>query len=532
MHLMGLIMSYKKLRHIPIGSLSGISKKILFGVIFFNVSSTGVNATDFTLTSGDRASGNFNITNNGSDANGPGILDDNGSIVINYGYNGQTWNLAVNGSGQSRPYVFQQFKVDTTGNYDFGIRSSAFVDPLMIVYRGSFNPSSPNANIIAGNDDGTVASNGCGTVFGGNGTYCPQIQGANLTAGTQYYMVVTTWGTGAALTYPFTFYCNGPGVCTFIPPGPDAGNTTVALRLNADSLRGTLDRRLSGLALMTGYDCASFDKLGYCVSFQARYSNFDSMSEGAGVLTAAYRVNDQVRVGAFVDYRSSEKAPTNIKFGNDLPTFGVFAGYSQNANGVGLQGKVLAAVQKGDATVTRDNSLSSTEPGSGKGSLNAYVISGELGWGFVVAPLMITTPFVGLRYTDATRGGYTESTVAGTVDNPISYKDYSQRLTTATAGIRVMGMFTEKVGYRLSGGLEHDLRQQTSSYSGTSAISGLETFAVDITGVNNRTRGFASAGLFYQIDKAQRLTANVSMRNQAYTSQNAATVMGGYQVAF
>jgi hypothetical protein len=294
-----------------------------------------------------------------------------------------------------------------------------------------------------------------------------------------------------------------------------------------------MDRRLSGLGLMTSYDCATFDKSGYCVSFQARYSNFDSMNDGAGVLTAAYRLSERGRVGAFVDYRASENAPTNIKFSNDLPTFGLFAAYSEGVSGTGLQGKVLTAFQKGDATITRagDTSLN-TESGSGKASLNSHVVSGELGWGFALSSQMVATPFAGLRYTNATRGAYDESTVTGSVDYPMSYQAYSQRLTTGVVGVRVAGMITDNIGYQGSAGLEHDLRQQVSNYSGSSSVSGLETFALTISGANNRTRPVGSASLFYQLDKSQRLTGSVSVRNQAFTSQAMTSVMGGYQVAF
>ena len=128
-------------------------------------------------------------------------------------------------------------------------------------------------------------------------------------------------------------------------------------------------------------------------------------------------------------------------------------------------------------------------------------------------------------------GTYSESTTTD-VTSPITYNDYSQRLTTANLGLRIAGMFTDKVGYQASAGVEHDLRQQTGSYSGSSTIAGLETFALSMDGVNNRTRGFASAGLFYQVEKNQRLISQVSLRNQAYTNQTMTTVMGGYQVAF
>ncbi len=181
---------------------------------------------------------------------------------------------------------------------------------------------------------------------------------------------------------------------------------------------------------------------------------------------------------------------------------------------------------------TRDNSLANTEAGSGKAGLNSYAIGAELGWGFAVSPTLLATPYAGLRYSDATRNSYTEGTVAGTVDFPITYDAYYQRQTSATAGVRFSGMFTDKVGYQASLGGEYDLAHKANSYSGTSAITGLDPFSLANTGCSNRARVVASTGVFYQMDKTQRLTATVGVRGQAYSSQPSATTMVGYQVAF
>ena len=145
---------------------------------------------------------------------------------------------------------------------------------------------------------------------------------------------------------------------------------------------------------------------------------------------------------------------------------------------------------------------------------------------------MLATPYAGIRYSDATRKGYTEGTVTGTVDFPITYDAYYQRLTTATAGVRLSGMFSDKVGYQASLGGEYDLAHKASTYSGTSTIPGLENFALANTGASNRSRVVASAGVHYQLDKTQRLTATVGVRGQAYSSQPSVTTLVGYQVAF
>ena len=315
--------------------------------------------------------------------------------------------------------------------------------------------------------------------------------------------------------------------------GPDAANTTLAMIANQNAVRSLLSQRSSAIMTMMDYDCDTFDAKGYCVSFRARYTAMESQNEGAGVLTAAYRASEKVRIGGFIDYRASEKDSTGLKQGDTMPTIGAFAAYSQSGNATGFQAKASAAYNSGKVTVTRAGSVAdNTEAGSGKASLNSYAIGAELAWGFAVSPTMLATPYAGLRYSDVTRKGYTEGTVTGSVEFPISYDAYYQRQTSATAGVRLTGMFTDKVGYQAALGGEYDLAHKANAYSGTSTIPDLETFALANSGSSNRARVVASTGLYYQMDKTQRLTANVGVRGQAYSSQPSVTTLVGYQVAF
>lgn len=425
------------------------------------------------------------ITSGGTIApgNSIGTLNVNGNVTFN---SGSTFQVEANAAGQSD-------KIVSTGS---AIISGGTVS--VTPASGSYN-SSTTYTIL------TTSSGVTGT-FSGATSSVPSLR--------------------ALLSY------DAYNVFLRLLSGPSDTNTSTALAANQSSLRSLQNRRLTDLAFMSNYDCHMFDKYGVCLSFQARYSSFDVFNEGAGIFTGAYRLTDQVHLGIFIDYRASEKNPAGVKISKDLPSFGALVGYSQNQNGTGLQGKALAAVQKGDAAITRDNTLSSTEPGSGKSSLNSHMIYGELGWGSMLSPNMLATPYIGFQISNATRGGYSEETVSGSVDYPVTYNDFYQRLGTATAGIRLAGMFSEKVGYQLGVAIEHDLYQQTSSYSGTSTISGLTAFSLQTDGVNNRTRGIASAGAFYQVEKNQRIMGNFSFRNQAYTSRNAVSAMAGYQVAF
>ena len=77
----------------------------------------------------------------------------------------------------------------------------------------------------------------------------------------------------------------------------------------------------------------------------------------------------------------------------------------------------------------------------------------------------------------------------------------------------------------------------TSAYlsvtgTATITISGLETFAISNSSAMKKTVPVGSAGLHYQIDRTQRLTANATLRGQSYSSEPSASLLVGYQAAF
>jgi hypothetical protein len=91
---------------------------------------------------------------------------------------------------------------------------------------------------------------------------------------------------------------------------------------------------------------------------------------------------------------------------------------------------------------------------------------------------------------------------------------------------------TDTIGYQLGAGAEFDVLRHSNHYAGNSAISGLESFSINTNTTTNRLRSNASAGLSYAIDPNQKLTTNVSIRGQAYSSHPSINTMAGYQISF
>jgi probable HAF family extracellular repeat protein len=159
----------------------------------------------------------------------------------------------------------------------------------------------------------------------------------------------------------------------------DLPETYADLARSASSIRNTIALRTSSMALMMDYDCRAFGQHNTCISFGGRYGDLNaSTNEGAGILTAAYRVSPSVRVGAFIDHRVTQSKPAGINYSDDTPSIGAFVAYDDRGNGTGMQGKLTAVYNTGKVGVTRLASSAYTEAGSGRSSLTSYAVGAEL----------------------------------------------------------------------------------------------------------------------------------------------------------
>lgn len=123
---------------------------------------------------------------------------------------GPLWNRPVQGNPPTPPassvgtavnYRFHQFAVDANGAYSFQTTATGGWDNYTFLYANAFNPLTPFANIIVGNDDNPfIGVSGFTT---------------NLTAGTTYFLVVTGFDNGNAGAYSAEI--RGPGNIAAVP---------------------------------------------------------------------------------------------------------------------------------------------------------------------------------------------------------------------------------------------------------------------------------------------------------------------------
>lgn len=214
-----------------------LSRKILLSSVACLSMAVGASAafaydtTNFTVSLNDPA-------NNGTMSLGNGTLG-NGTSSLSAG--GNVYN-----------YSYQYFTPGVTGTYVFG-QLSAPSDTVILLYSPLFNPSSANVNFLDMNDDGDtsglsgalqtyvdaqIASRSCG----GSDGLCPLLS-STLTAGVDYYVVVTTYQPGMSLgSGTLGFFVIGDalvGVGGAPPPG--SGYVTTSAPTPVSNLATYLD---------------------------------------------------------------------------------------------------------------------------------------------------------------------------------------------------------------------------------------------------------------------------------------------------
>jgi hypothetical protein len=296
------------------------------------------------------------------------------------------------------------------------------------------------------------------------------------------------------------------------------------LRQNWLAVRQTLD-----------YDANLFDKNGVCVAFLTEYDSYDGQDIGAGnhgelagTLIGAKRINEQLRAGGFFNWRFDGDDVAGIDDVERMPVLGGFLGYSGAANELGLQARVSAAYEQGDAKFSHANLLGGAALASGEADFATFGFGVEAGWGIALAQGQVLTPFVALHHIASTRDEYSDGNAGGAVVDPFRYGSYSEEYATSTVGVRVKGALVNRIGYRASIGLETvlggepDTFQVSGAFGGASYQSrnGLSDWSVN-----------ASAGLQYELDAFRVLTLDTNLRQMEGGLTNTGVSLG-YKMGF
>ena len=320
-----------------------------------------------------------------------------------------------------------------------------------------------------------------------------------------------------------------------VPIGPSVANTNQSLVNTASALQGIYTLQNSVLANSFSYDCNVFGANNVCVSAGGRNTTVQAangLNNNSALLIAAYRLNQNYRIGAYADQNLSVSNPGGtVNLGNNTPVIGLFGAWSQRLDGTGAEVKVSAAYGQKNATMTRSvvgSGTGASEAGSGSSTLNSQGAQATAKYGFGIMDNMIVSPYVGVRYTQNNMGGYTEGS-SSSVTAPLTYSALNTNATTALAGVGASYQVIPTVTTFASAGVETDTNTANGTYSATNSSIGTLT-PVNFNANPVRTRPTATVGAYYDVAKNQRIGITGIYRQEPYQAVSTTTVMATYTV--
>jgi hypothetical protein len=311
--------------------------------------------------------------------------------------------------------------------------------------------------------------------------------------------------------------------------GPSASDTQSSLELSVSRLKSIYNLQSAALINGLSYDCQVFDKNSICLSTGGRYS-VNSGAYGnttSALLIGAYRLNKNLRIGAWVDQNLSVNTGTGVNLGNSKPLFGVFGAWAENPTGEGYEVKVSAGYGDKDLTVTRDV-IGTSEAGVGNSRLNSQAISSVSSYGFRLNNQLLASPYIGIRYSKITSNGYTEAS-SDAVTAPLTYSRLSQENVALMAGLKLSAKLDAKTTLVASAGVEQNLKNRAGQYSATGVD---DLTSIEFNSNPQKTRVTASVGAYYDIDKRQRVSVNGVYREETFNPTATTSVLATYTVGF
>lgn len=308
--------------------------------------------------------------------------------------------------------------------------------------------------------------------------------------------------------------------------------TLQSVQQNAQNLSGVINQQTAALQAGLSYDCTRYDEHNLCVSVGGRYTHAASGPSGnaeAGLVILGYRLNPTTRLGAFADQSASISTTTGLSQSKTSPMWGLFSNWQRNKDHTGLGIQASASFASSQLTMAR-SATAYSEAGQGTTQFSGQAFQLQANYAQPIDERTKLIPYLGLRYSRINAGAYVENGNAQVL-SPLSYNAMAQSTFAAIGGIGLSSLLAEKLHGNASVGLQQNLNYTMGNYAGSSNIPGLTSFNVQMPG-NVNAMATASAGLFYDVNRRERLGFNVLWQQQPFIATNTTTALATYTIGF
>jgi hypothetical protein len=475
-----------------------------FGIANQDAINTLINSG--TITVGGVGAGIFNsgtistLKNTGTISTGVGGWGINNAGTI------ATLNNAQGGNGFSPSTTALAYRDNLPNNYNIIINSATHYGQLAVT-----------------DPRGTITNFGIyGAPFITSRTYSSVLSGTTLPTG-------TSSGAYDNMTWALVETGVGTEIFNLTFNGVSLMGTQQSLINTASALQSTYALQNAVLANSFSYDCPVFGEHNVCVSAGGRntaVSAANGLNNTSALIIAAYRIKPTLRIGAYADQNLSVSNPGGtVNLGNNTPLIGLFGAWNERLDGAGMEVKVAVAYGQKNTTGNRQI-VGLSEAGTGSSNLNSQGAQITAKYGFAVAPEVLVSPYLGMRYTQNNMGGYTEG-ASSSVTAPLTYSALNTNATTALAGVGASYRFIPKATVFASAGVETDINTSNGTYSAT-GITGLTPVNFNPNPV--KTRPTATLGAYYDIVKNQRIGITGIYRQESYQAISTTTVLATYTI--
>jgi hypothetical protein len=326
--------------------------------------------------------------------------------------------------------------------------------------------------------------------------------------------------------YPLGYGLVYTGNTVALKVTPSATYTQNSINQTATSLSSVTNLQMASLGGSLGYDCNVYGDNNICMSVGARVTADGSNNLSAASLVLGYRVSPNWRIGVFGNQPTNNLTVGNVTMKNTQPLLGGFVNWNNNADGTGLGVQTSLAMNTANLSIQRVGTQYS-EAGKGTTSSNGQAFQVKTTYNQPLTESTSITPYAGLRYTQLTTNGYTET---GAV-YPLTYNSINQNATDAIAGVTLGHNFTNRLAGFVSAGVVQNLSYSAGTISGTSDIINLNKFNSQMSGqgYTSPTVGF---GASYALSKNEYLGLSVGWQERSMLNVNVKSGTITYTVGF